>query len=519
MPVLFWSAKEKKVNLLCGQGVSPRAATITAFRDLGLDLVPGTGPLAACVPGAFDAWMTAAAQPRHDGSAETVLSYAIDYAERGHPRLVAARRRGGDDARAVHPPLAELGQHLAAGWARPETRRAVPQPCPCRHLSPARVGRQFRLRQPRTARSMRCATPGTVASWPRRSTASAGANRCSTVPAASIAGCSRPTTWPRGRATTRHRSQSTTMATRSTSAAPGARDRSSCSNWRCLKGYDVAAMDPLGDDFVHTGHRMRQARLCRPRSLVRRSGSFVDVPMDDLLSETYTAERRKLIGERASLEIRPGAPGGRKPKMPALRLPVTNAAGSGEPTRALESAGAGEPDAAGRGPTRRRYLPSSTVDGPLGQYRFRHAVRRLAAELADHPRARLLPRHAGPDVLAGGRACQQPRAGQASAHHAVAVSASRATASPTWPSARRAATSRTVVAQLLPAPCASWHEPAGGDRRAHTSTTTTRRVRSIRARRSRVRSRPRSAFRPRRSRRCASAGTTCRRQSPGRTAD
>ncbi len=76
--------------------------------------------------------------------------------------------------------------------------------------------------------------------------------------------------------------------------------------------------------------------------------------MDDLLSETYAAERRKLIGERASLDIRPGAPGGRKPKMPALRLPVTNAAGSGEPTRALESAvaaGAGEPNAAGRGPT------------------------------------------------------------------------------------------------------------------------------------------------------------------------
>ncbi len=42
--------------MICGQGPAPQGATIAHHRGLGLDLVPGTGLLAAVVPGAFDAW-------------------------------------------------------------------------------------------------------------------------------------------------------------------------------------------------------------------------------------------------------------------------------------------------------------------------------------------------------------------------------------------------------------------------------------------------------------------------------
>src|SRR5262249_8376725 len=48
----------RPVQVLCGQGVAPAGATVEHYRSLGLDLVPGTGPLASAVPGAFDAWMT-----------------------------------------------------------------------------------------------------------------------------------------------------------------------------------------------------------------------------------------------------------------------------------------------------------------------------------------------------------------------------------------------------------------------------------------------------------------------------
>ena len=43
---------------------------------------------------------------------------------------------------------------------------------------------------------------------------------------------------------------------------------------------------------------------------------FVDVPLEALLSAAYADERRALVGERASLELRPGAPDGREPVMP-----------------------------------------------------------------------------------------------------------------------------------------------------------------------------------------------------------
>src|SRR5579864_7249257 len=56
-PILVYSAKNRRCDMICGQGVAPAAATIARFKSLGLDLIPGTGLLAASVPGAFDAWM------------------------------------------------------------------------------------------------------------------------------------------------------------------------------------------------------------------------------------------------------------------------------------------------------------------------------------------------------------------------------------------------------------------------------------------------------------------------------
>ena len=56
-PILV-SIRGGEPRVLCGQGPAPAGASAQAYRDLGLDLVPGTGPLAAAVPGAVDAWLT-----------------------------------------------------------------------------------------------------------------------------------------------------------------------------------------------------------------------------------------------------------------------------------------------------------------------------------------------------------------------------------------------------------------------------------------------------------------------------
>src|SRR5436853_2340071 len=88
LPALLWRAGEEPV-VLCAQGVAPRAATIARYRDeLGLELIPGTGPLAAVVPGAFGGWIELL---REHGTLplRDVLHFAIGYADDGYPALAS----------------------------------------------------------------------------------------------------------------------------------------------------------------------------------------------------------------------------------------------------------------------------------------------------------------------------------------------------------------------------------------------------------------------------------------------
>jgi len=83
VPILF-GRRAGTPTVLCGQGVAPAAATIEHYRDQGLDLIPGTGLLAATVPGSVSAWLTFL---RDHGTfpLERVLRFAVEYARNGHP--------------------------------------------------------------------------------------------------------------------------------------------------------------------------------------------------------------------------------------------------------------------------------------------------------------------------------------------------------------------------------------------------------------------------------------------------
>src|SRR2546421_7532998 len=83
VPALFQKAGEQGPTVLCGQGVAPHKATIGHYRAEGLELVPGTGFLAATVPGAVGAWLTLL-RDHGTKTLREVLGYAIGYAEHGH---------------------------------------------------------------------------------------------------------------------------------------------------------------------------------------------------------------------------------------------------------------------------------------------------------------------------------------------------------------------------------------------------------------------------------------------------
>src|SRR3978361_1110114 len=91
VPILLWDPAAEQVKVIAGQGVTPQAATPERFAELGLDLVPGTGPLAATVPGAFGAWMLLLQRWGTWGRG-AVLEPALSYAESGWPLLPSIAR-------------------------------------------------------------------------------------------------------------------------------------------------------------------------------------------------------------------------------------------------------------------------------------------------------------------------------------------------------------------------------------------------------------------------------------------
>ena len=82
-----------------GRGRRPPRPRWRRYRALGLELVPGTGYLAACVPGAFDAWMTLL---RDHGTWE--FADVVALRDRLRARRLPRRRRGSRGAIAALEP-------------------------------------------------------------------------------------------------------------------------------------------------------------------------------------------------------------------------------------------------------------------------------------------------------------------------------------------------------------------------------------------------------------------------------
>jgi gamma-glutamyltranspeptidase / glutathione hydrolase len=91
VPVMLCTAEDATTpKVVCGQGPAPAGASIAHYRDhLGLDIVPGTGLLPACIPGTFETYMMVL---RDYGTMRLrdVLEAAIGYAEHGYPLVERA---------------------------------------------------------------------------------------------------------------------------------------------------------------------------------------------------------------------------------------------------------------------------------------------------------------------------------------------------------------------------------------------------------------------------------------------
>jgi gamma-glutamyltranspeptidase/glutathione hydrolase len=338
-PMILWDQRRGAVEVICGQGVSPAGATIAHFKALGLDLIPGTGLLAACVPGAFDAWMRLLIEHGTLRLGE-IMAPALGYAGGGYPvvpRITAAIETVRQLFETEWPSSAAI--YLPGGRAplpgRLFRNRSLAETY-ARLLREAEAASADRDAQIEAARRI----------WADGFIAAAIDRFCRTEAVMDSSG-------------RRHRGILTgdDMARwRSRVEAPLTADYHGYTVCKCgpwtqgpvllqqltlLEGFDLSAMDPLGPEFVHVV--VETAKLAfADREAWYADPDFVDVPIATLLSRDYARERRRLVGKRASLELRPGSPDGRPPRLYHGPTGTGAAPGTGEPT----VAGAGEPTTA-----------------------------------------------------------------------------------------------------------------------------------------------------------------------------
>ncbi len=329
LPALVWSARSQRMDVICGQGPSPQAATIARFRELGLDLVPGSGLLAPCVPGAFDAW---ALMLRDYGTIglDEALAPAIHYAEGGYP-LVS---RIIDTIATVRELFTDEWKTSAAvylpGGNLPDASRLFRNP------ALALTYRRFAGIATEAPGNREARIDAVRKAWSEGFIAEAVDRFCRQTEAMDSSG-------------RRHRGLLTgdDMARwQATVEAPLTYDYhgwtvAKCGPWSqgpallqqlaLLKGFDLSAMDPHGPDFIHTVIEASKLAFA-DREAWYGDPDVVEVPMADLLSDAYQAERRALIGDTASMDIRPGNPTGRDARLAAAREAAAGGAGTGEPT-------------------------------------------------------------------------------------------------------------------------------------------------------------------------------------------
>jgi gamma-glutamyltranspeptidase/glutathione hydrolase len=102
-----------------------------------------------------------------------------------------------------------------------------------------------------------------------------------------------------------------------------------------LAGLGLGDMAPGGVDHIHTVVECAKLAFA-DREAWYGDPAFTKVPLADLLSPQYAAQRRALVGGSASRDLRPGRPGGEQPRLPGFVTGPRPAAlagiWSGEPT-------------------------------------------------------------------------------------------------------------------------------------------------------------------------------------------
>lgn len=303
VPIILKRQDAPEPIVICGQGPYPAGATLERFAGLGLKQVPGTGLLPSVVPGGFDAWMVLL---RDYGTwrLADILEPAIGYAENGFPVLprVASSILAAKDFFANEWPTSAAVWLSHGDVPRPRTLHRTPDVAATYRRIVAEAQSAGADRDAQIEKARDTYYRGFVAEAIDRfyraaklmdSTGRRNGGLLRADDMARYRANAEPTVSRRYRDVVVHKT------------GPWGQGPVFLQTLALLEGFDLDAMEPAGDNFVHTlveclklGYADREVFYGDP--------DFVDVPLVTLLSDDYAAARRKLVTDAASAEMRPG---------------------------------------------------------------------------------------------------------------------------------------------------------------------------------------------------------------------
>ena len=303
MPAIFKAVSDTTPRVLCGQGPIPQAATIGHFKELGLDLIPGSGLLCAVVPGAFDAWMLLL-KDYGTMSLSEVLKPAIEYARNGYPVVPK-----------ITETIATVRELFSSEWTESAKlylpNGQPPQPGSIfKNTILADTYERIVLEAEKTSSNRERQIEAARDIWYRGWVAETIDKFCRYEAVMDVSGRKHS-----GLLTAEDMASWTSTYDEVASYNYGEYTVCKCGPWSqgpvllqqlaILDGMEIRSMDPLGADFVHSV--IEAAKLSfADREAYYGDPNFVDVPLEILLSKNYNESRRNLISLQASADLLPG---------------------------------------------------------------------------------------------------------------------------------------------------------------------------------------------------------------------
>ncbi|WP_354527559.1 gamma-glutamyltransferase [Nakamurella sp. UYEF19] len=341
-------------DVLCGQGPAPAAAKADHYTDLGLDLVPGSGHLAAAIPGSTAAWLTLL-RDRGTKQLDELLGYAIGYAERGVPVMPSISRTIAGVADLFRDDWTSSAAVYLPGGDVPVAGSILANPtlaATYRRLLAAGGGAG--TREAKIDAALAEWSGGFVAGAidefarePRRD--SSGERHAGVITGADLAG------WTPSYETPVSASFGDWTVYKSAAWGQGP---VLLQQLRLLEELGIRP-GPSVTDPTELAHLVIEATKLSFADREAWYGDSQEVPVVELLSDGYTTARAALIGATASMDLRPGSPDGRTPRLARAIGRVIGVEGAAD----IEvQAGIGEPTVARDGSTRGDTCHIDVVD-------------------------------------------------------------------------------------------------------------------------------------------------------------